>query len=169
MKSNIFTGHNTKVLRQTSIGRKRKLSNYRSKNDIFKKKHRIINQRNIGFNQNYVKIEYNSSDDEDINITDSDQSSIHSDELNYCDDSDDGEMNVNNETSRILNIVIEEEPSVINHTEKCLEKLKTSKLLEKLTAILDESGQLSDFMHLLEYLADKTFPCRNIVFVLLME
>ena len=78
-------------------------------------------------------------------------------------------MNVNNETSRILNIVVEEEPSVINHREKCLEKLKTSKLLEKLTAILDESGQLSDFMHLLEYLADKTFPCRNIVFVLLME
>ena len=78
-------------------------------------------------------------------------------------------MNVNNETSRILNIVIEEEPSVINQREKCLEKLKTSKLLEKVTAILDESGQLSDFMHLLEYLADKTFPCRNIVFVLLME
>ena len=65
---------------------------------------------------------------------DSGRSSIHSDELNYCDDSDDGEMNVNNETSRILNIVIEEGPSVINHREKCLEKLKTSKLLEKLTA-----------------------------------
>ena len=78
-------------------------------------------------------------------------------------------MNVNNETSRIFNIVFEEEPSVINHMEKCLEKLKTPKLLEKVTCVLDESGQLSDFMHLLEYLADKTFPCRNIVLVLLME
>ena len=76
MKFNIFTGHKTKVLQQTSIGRKRQLSNYRSKNDIFKKKHRIINQRNIGFNQNYVKIEYNSSDDEYVNIVDSDKSSI---------------------------------------------------------------------------------------------
>ena len=99
----------------------------------------------------------------------SDQSSSDSDELNYCDDSDDGEMNVNNEISSILNIAVKEEPTVINHRGKCLEKLKISELLDKVTTVLDESGQLSDFMHLFEYLADKSFPYRNIVFVLLME
>ena len=55
----------------------------------------------------------------------SNQSSSDSDELNYCDDSDDGEMNVNNEISSILNIAVEEELNVINHRGKCLKDIRT--------------------------------------------
>ena len=45
-----------KVLVQTSVGCKRKLSNYRSRNDIYLKKHKVINQKNSGFDKNYTKI-----------------------------------------------------------------------------------------------------------------
>ena len=56
-----------------------------------------------------------------------------------------------------------------NFHDNCLERLMTSPLLSNLVTVLDESRQLNDFMHLLEYLSDKSFPCTNIVFVLLME
>ena len=66
MQKITFTG-NRKVLWQTASRRKRKLSNYRSKIDMYKKKHRVISQRNIGFKQNYIKVE-NYSSDEDVEV-----------------------------------------------------------------------------------------------------
>ena len=70
-----FVGDNRKVLWQTYVGRKRNLSTYRSKKDIKRKKHKVINQRNTAFNQNFTKIEAASSESDDINILDSDLSS----------------------------------------------------------------------------------------------
>ena len=152
------------------MGRKRKLSTYRSRKDVQKKKHKVINQRNTAFNQNYTKLKAASSDSEDVNILDSNSSSNSElDDLNFSD------TNLGLPTNILTNDAsdenMEQSPSLDsgNFRENCLEKLRHSSLLSDVVTVLYESGQLNDFMHLLEYLSDKTFPCTNIVFVLLME
>ena len=68
-------------------------------------------------------------------------------------------------------VTVDNEPTVEggNFRDNSLDRLKNSDLLSNVVEVLYESGQLNDFMHLLEYLSDRSFPCTNIVFVLLME
>ena len=68
-------------------------------------------------------------------------------------------------------VTVDTDPTVEggNFRDNSLDRLKNSDLLSKVVDILYESGQLNEFMHLLEYLSDGSFPCTNIVFVLLME
>ena len=89
--------------------------------------------------------------------------------LNVSDDEEGGSGNIL--TNDASDEIFENSASVgdTNFRDNCLEKLKTSPLLSNVVTVLYESGQLNDFMHLLEYLSDKSFPCTNIVFVLLME
>ena len=158
------------MLRQTFLGRKRKLSTYRSRKDIQKKKHKVINQRNTAFNQNYTKLKAASSDSEDVNILDSDSSSTSD-----LEDLDFSDANLGSSTNILTNDAsdehLDQSPSLAdgNFRDNCLDKLRHSTLLSDVVTVLYESGQLNDFMHLLEYLSDKTFPSTNIVFVLLME
>ena len=56
-----------------------------------------------------------------------------------------------------------------HYKDEALHKLRETDLLEDLTQILSDSGQLKDFMDLLEHLRSKSIPCANIVFVLLPE
>ena len=56
-----------------------------------------------------------------------------------------------------------------HYKDEALHKLRETDLLEDLTQILSDSGQLKDFMDLLEHLRSKSIPCTNIVFVLLLE
>ena len=58
---------------------------------------------------------------------------------------------------------------IINYKEEALRKLRETNLLDDLIELLSESGQLNDFMDLLEHLRNKSIPCTNIVFVLLLE
>ena len=89
--------------------------------------------------------------------------------LNLSDDEEGGSGNIL--TNDASDKIFENSASVsdTNFRDNCLEKLKTLPLLSNVVTLLYESGQLNDFMHLLEYLSDKSFPCTNIVFVLLME
>ena len=151
------------------IGRKRKLSNYRSRKDIERKKHRVINQRNTAYRQNYMKITAVSSGSEDVNIIDSDVSSSNFEDLNITDDIGADGMHII--TDDMCSVNIDKDPTVEggNFRDNSLDRLKNSDLLSNVVEVLYESGQLNDFMHLLEYLSDRSFPCTNIVFVLLME
>ena len=165
-----FAEDNRKVLRQTSIGRKRKLSNYGSRKDrSIKKKHRVINQHNTAYRQNYKKIRAASSGSEDVNITDSDVSSSEFEDLNISDEI--GADGIQIGTDDMSSVNVETNPTVEggNFRDNSLDRLRNSDLLSKVVDILYESGQLNDFMHLLDYLSDGSFPCTNIVFVLLME
>ena len=56
-----------------------------------------------------------------------------------------------------------------NYRDEALEKLRGSNLLSDLTQLLSDSGQLKDFMDLLEHIRSKSIPCTNIVFVLMLE
>ena len=157
------------MLRQTFIGRKRKLSTYTSRKDIKRKKHKVINQRNTAYHQNYTKIAAVSSDSEDVNIIDSDISSSNLDDLDFTDEI--GEDGMDIITDNLSSVNIDKVPTVEagNFRDNSLDKLKNSDLLSNVVEVLYESGQLNDFMHLLEYLSNRSFPCTNIVFVLLME
>ena len=157
------------MLRQTFIGRKRKLSNYRSRKDIERKKHRVINQCNTAYHQNYTKITAVSSGSEDVNIIDSDVSISDFEDLNITDDIGADGMHII--TDDMCSVNVDKDPTVEggNFRDNSLDRLKNSDLLSNVVEVLYESGQLNDFMHLLEYLSDRSFPCTNIVFVLLME
>ena len=157
------------MLRQTFIGRKRKLSTYRSRKDIKRKKHKVINQRNTAYCQNYTKIAAVSSDSEDVNIIDSDISSSNLDDLDFTDEI--GEDGMDIITDDLSSVNVDKVPTVEagNFRDNSLDKLKNLDLLSNVVEVLYESGQLNDFMHLLEYLSNRSFPCTNIVFVLLME
>ena len=167
-----FTGKGRKVLFETSIGRKRKLSTYRSKKDIYNKKHKVINQKNTGFAQNFQKIK-KTKQDEYVNVLDSDlENSDETDSFELQFDSDNYEEmlgpeleSTNDNTEEIRNNSGEN----VDYREMALKKLKESDLLEEITHILDESGQLFDFMELLEHLKAKRISCTNIAFVLLLE
>ena len=50
-----------------------------------------------------------------------------------------------------------------------MEKLRTTNLINDLTELLSDSGQLKDFMDLLEHIRSKSIPCTNIVFILMLE
>ena len=168
----LLTGNGRKVLFQTSVGRKRKLSTYRSKRDIYVKKHKVISQRNMGFNQNFVKISKSeTNDDIDVVNTDSDYSEeTESFDLSFDSDGpEEIQLNEgNNDMGNVPNddVILDED---YDFRVSALKKLKDTDLLDKLTEILDESGQLFDFMSLLEHLTSKRIPCTNIVFVLLLE
>ena len=168
----LLTGNGRKVLFQTSVGRKRKLSTYRSKRDIYVKKHKVISQRNTGFNQNFLKISKSETNDYiDVVNTDSDYSE-ETESFDLSLDSDGPEeiqLNEgNNDMGNVPNddVILDED---YDFRVSALKKLKDTDLLDKLTEILDESGQLFNFMSLLKHLTSKRIPCTNIVFVLLLE
>ena len=101
---------------------------------------------------------------------DSDLSSTSEfEDLTFSDDNSGCAINIHTNDASDENM--ENSPSVAdgNFRDNSLEKLRNSPLLSDVVTVLYESGQLNDFMHLLEYLSDKSFPCTNIVFVLLME
>ena len=68
------------------VGRKIKLSTYRSKKDIYRKKHQVFSQRSTGFNQNFIQLE-NCSNEENVDSLKSD-SDIEEADYELSSDSD---------------------------------------------------------------------------------
>ena len=130
---------------------------------MYKKKHRVISQRNIGFEQNYIKVENCSSDEdvEDVNCDSDPEYHFTLDSSSDCDGFDHLPCNVQNTG---WEFVSNTEENRKNYRDEVLEKLKKSNLLDNLTEILSGSGQLHDFMKLLKHLRSKEIPCRNMVF-----
>ena len=157
-----------KVLFQTLVGRKRKLSTYHSRNDIYLKKHKAINQKNSAFDQNYTKIGMDLGDKHVYIVGESDDS----DDESAIDESTDIEGFEHlpiEESEDNFDSINDTFTEMKNYRDEALEKLRGSNLLSDLTQLLSDSGQLKDFMDLLEHIRSKSIPCTNIVFVLMLE
>ena len=77
----------------------------------------------------------------------------------YRDNSTDYELETSDDTCNYMR----------NFKEESLNILHNTNLLDDLIEILSDSGQLVDFMDLLQHIRSKSIPCTNIVFVLLLE
>ena len=135
---------------------------------MYKKKHRVISQRNIGFKQNYIKVE-NCSSDEDVEVVNCDSDPEYNFAIDSSSDCDGFYHLPHNVENTDWEFVSNTEKNKKNYRDEVLDKLKKTNLLDELTEISSESGQLHDFMKLLEHLRSKQIPCRNIVFVLILE
>ena len=175
------SGSTSKVLRDTKSGRKRGLSLYMSKQRKKKKIAAVSDGRkNLNIVPNYHRITYSSSDDSidvlnDDNHAESNQSS--EEEHMESDNNDNLNMDVtevggnSNEGEEISDQNNELEETNLNLTfqEKCLEKLSDKKFQRDLIYNLDKSGDLYDFMQLLELLSNGQLPTDNIVLQLLLD
>ena len=129
---------------------------------------------------NYHRITYSSSDDSiDVLNDDNHAESQYSSEDNdmESDTNDNWNMDVtevggnSNEGEEISdqNNELEETNSDLTFQEKCLEKLSDKKFQKDLIYNLDKSGDLYDFMQLLELLSNGQLPTDNIVLQLLLD
>ena len=157
-----------KVLFKTSVGRKRKLSTYRSRNDIYLKKHKVINQKNSAFDQNYTKISMDLGD-KHVNIVGESDDSDDESAIDESTDIEGFEHLPIEESEDNFDSINDTFTEMKNYRDEALEKLRGSNLLSDLTQLLSDSGQLKDFMDLLEHIRSKSIPCTNIVFVLMLE
>ena len=128
----------------------------------------MITQKNSAFDQNYTKLSMETADEElDVlglgestaeEAVDSDSTDIDGYD-HLPDNSTDYELDTSDDSCNYIR----------NFKEESLNKLYNTNLLDELIEILSDSGQLIDFMDLLEHIRNKAIPCTNIVFVLLLE
>ena len=155
---------------QTSKGRKRKLSCYKSKQR--KKEERV---KKIIFPQNIVQITYSSSSDEDVELdvekmssssvesSDDNRDDIFSSDSNLDGLADDLEETIQDRQSN------EESMSREKHLDNCIKEIKESDFLEKLFKKLQKVGLLNDFTTFMRNLESGKLPMDNIVFILMMD
>ena len=155
---------------QTLKGRKRKLSCYKSKQ---KKKEEKV--KKIFFPQNFVKITYSSSseEDNDLDVEEISSTSIESSEENrdyiFSSDSDldacpdDFEETIHNRENEDAFISREK------FVDTCVKEFKESELLDSLFHKLQRVGLLNDFTSFLHNLESGDLPLDNIVFILMMD
>ena len=129
---------------------------------------------------NYHRITYSSSDDSiDVLNNDNHAESRHSSEDKDMESDTNDNLNMDvtevggnsNEGEEISDQNNDMEETNLNLTfqEKCLEKLSDKKFQQDLIYNLDKSGDLYDFMQLLELLSNGQLPTDNIVLQLLLD
>ena len=155
---------------QTSKGRKRKLSCYKSKQ---KKKEEKVKKRN--FPQNFVKITYSSSSDkeveldvEEISCSSVESSDENGDDIFSSDSNLDGLADALEETIHDTESNYES-ISREKHLENCIKEIKESDLMDRLFHKLQKVGLLNDFTTFLRNLESGKLPMDNIVFILMMD
>ena len=159
-KNNLFVDDKN-VVRDTSIGRKRKLSLYRTK----RRKVEVRDTDNLQSKPNFVRLQKEAKD-ANVNILDttseeSDGSVNLNTSINSISDSNNsGSVNADGNT---------QEGGDQSYLENCLTDLKQSDTLDKVLGVLHQSGQLYDFMNLLELISSERLPTDNIVLLLLFE
>ena len=175
------SGSTSKVLRDTKSGRKRGLSLYMSKQRKKKKFTAVTDgTKKLNIVPNYQRITHSSSEDSidvlnDDNHAESNQSS--EEEHLELDNNSNVNMDVteergnSNEGEEIsdMNNGLEETNSNVTFQEKCLQKLSDKNFQRDLISNLDRSGDLYDFMQLLELLSNGKLPTANIVLQLLLD
>ena len=162
--------HKWRVLLQTSKGRKRKLSCYKSKQR--KKEEKV---KNKFFPQNYVRITYSSSseDDEQLDVEEMSATKI--------DSSDDIEESIFSSDPDLDRYEEELEESGNDEkngdacaskdkfVESCAKEFRESNFLDKLFRKLQRVGLLNDFINFMCNLESGELPMDNIVFILMMD
>ena len=144
------------------------MSTYHSRNDIYLKKHKVINQKNSAFAQNYTKISMDLGD-KHVNIVGESDDSDNESAIDESTDIEGFEHLPIKESEDNFDSINDTFTEMKNYRDEVLEKLCGSNLLSDLTQLLSDSGQLKDFMDLLEHIRSKSIPCTNIVFVLMLE
>ena len=153
---------NSKVLRNTFKGWKRKLSNYRSKADEIKKKNMDIEK--FPTDSKYVKLDKGDSDEHiDVENSVTTNPSISGSNDSLCDVIPESENEYSEEEASGDDINVE------SFKVKCLHALKKTCLLDTIIVKLYDSGDLNDFMTFLKLLANGKLPNDNIVVQLLFE
>ena len=175
------SGSTSKVLRDTKSGRKRGLSLYMSKQRKKKKIAAVTDGRkNLNIVPNYHRITHSSSDDSiDVLNDDNHAETNQSSEEEHLESDNNSNFNMDvtevrgnsNEGEEISDMNNGSEETNLNVTfqEKCLQKLSDKKFQRDLIDNLDKSGDLYDFMQLLELLSNGKFPTDNIVLQLLLD
>ena len=164
------SGSTSKVLRDTKSGRKRGLSLYMSKQRKKKKLTAVTDgTKKLNIVPNYQCITHSNSEDSidvlnDDNHAESNQSSEEehpeSDNNSYVNmdvTEERGNLNEGEEISD-MNNALEETNSNVTFQEKCLQKLSNKNFQRDLISNLDRSGDLYDFMQLLELLSNGKLP-----------
>ena len=175
------SGSTSKVLRDTKSGRKRGLSLYMSKQRKKKKIAAVNDGKNkLNIVPNYQRITHSSSedsidvlnDDKEYQMTESSEEEHPESDNNYNINKDVTEETGNaieGEEIADMNNGLEENNLNLTFKEKCLETLSNKKFQSDLIENLDKSGDLYDFMQLLELLSNGKFPTDNIVLQLLLD
>ena len=164
---NLLTEDKSKVLRNTSIGRKRKLSLYRSKKDVQNiKQRKRLNISTEVITPNYTKIQdANSTIDVDI-LNESNDENKEEFLESYSGDDFSEKGNV---SESVGNSNTEDIDEITDFKENCVKKLQDDRIVRKLVDNLDAEGNLYDFVMLIEQLASGELPANNIVLLLLLD
>ena len=164
---NLLTEDKSKVLRNTSIGRKRKLSLYRSKKDVQNiKQRKRLNISTEGITPNYTKIQdANSTIDVDI-LNESNDENKEEFLESYSGDDFSEKGNV---SESVGNSNTEDIDEITDFKENCVKKLQDDRIVRKLVDNLDAEGNLYDFVMHIEQLASGELPANNIVLLLLLD
>ena len=155
---------------QTSKGRKRKLSCYKSKQR--KKEEKV---KNKFFPQNYVRITYSSSseDDEQLDVEEMSPKKIDSsddiEESIFSSDPDLDGYDQGLEESGNDEINADACASKDKFVESCAKEFRESNILDKLFRKLQRVGLLNDFINFMCNLESSELPMDNIVFILMMD
>ena len=164
----MYVADKNKVLWETSVGRKRKLTFYPSKKN---KRKTNVKRKGSYLKPNYMRITEALSDENVQVVTSSSEGDVESpmntpegysvessvDEVgDTTQENNDGEGDSS----------VQKEFSAVDEFVKYV---KESDLLDNLCKVLYESDVLFDFLNLMELSSMKALPCDNIVFVLLLE
>ena len=164
----MYVADKNKVVWETSVGRKWKLSLYPSKK---KKRKTNVKRKGSYLKPNYMHITEASSD-ENVQVTTSSsegdfESPMNTPEGYSVESSVDevGDTTQENNDGKGDSSVQHEFSAV----DEFVKYVKESDLLDNLGKVLYESDVLFNFLNLMELLSTKALPCDNIVFVLLLE
>ena len=164
----------SKVLRETSSGRKRKLSNYRLKKQIKEqemKKPKVCKDDIVI--PNYEKIQQ-ASMDEEVNINSSIEGqndiNMNNSVLNTSESNLEGDQMMEKVEESIQGSSIEiEEEEKLSFKENCLKKLLDKEMMSNIIEHMDRHGNLYDFVNFMEQLSTGDLPADNIVLLLLLD
>ena len=160
-------GDKSKVLRDTCVGRTKKLSLYRSKPAMKRKSEQSASENgDIRISPNYTKV-IKVTNDEEINVVDvvldaQENSSLNSD----SGESVDVQVQEEEKFEVLDNVKPDEDTSF---QMKCMQRLKNDTLIRNVVCNLDAEGNLEDFVSLMEQIGSGEMPCNNIVLLLLLD
>ena len=156
----------------TGSGRKRKLSNYRSKRDIKRRTTLRKAKFTDDIEPNYQKL-VNESNESDIDVLHADSSedmstaeSEHMETLSSIDGDNSNDISKDVEEGSIS---MESNSERVDFRQECIEELCSIETAVLVIEKMEEAGNLHDFMNLIRLLASGELPADNIVLLLLFD
>ena len=156
----------------TGLGRKRKLSNYRSKRDIKRRTKLRKGKDPADIEPNYQKLvnELNESDIDVLHADSSeDMSTAESDHMETLSSIDgDNSNDISKDVEEGSNSM-ESNDERVDFRQECIEELCSIETAVLVIEKMEEAGNLHDFMNFIRLLASGELPVDNIVLLLLFD